>query len=196
MKLSRLLRPVLFTGMALALIVSPSAKGISINGSFPLSGFNVTQNGADLVASTTISLGNTLVSSAGLGDFSPIPSMISFGPATLNLSSLVALAAGFSLNNATYGSFAASSAVIVQQSTNFLDIYFVGTFTPAAGLPGLDPSAASARISVNENGNSLSAGITLNSPPASVPEPAALSLVAGGLSLLGLVGYRRRSTKQ
>ena len=195
MNTSRFLRSALFTGMALALFVSPVAKAASINGSFPLSGFTVTKNGADLVASTTVSLGSTLTSSAGLGDFSPIPSMSSFGPATLNLSSLVALAAGFSLNNATYGSFVASSAIIIQQSANFLDIYFVGMFTPAAGLPGLDPSAASARISVNENGGSLSAGITLNSPPAGVPEPATFSVVAGGLALLGLAGYRRRAAK-
>jgi hypothetical protein len=190
------MRTLVFAGTALLLSLSQPAKAVSINGSFPLSGFTVSQNGADLSASNTISMADTLVSGPGLGDFSPIPTTTSFGPATLDLSSLAALAAGFSLNNATYGSFAATSAVIIQQNASFLDVYMEGVFTPVSpGLSAtLDPSAASARISVNQNGQSLSAAITLNSPPTGVPEPATVSVVAGGLVLLGLA--RRRAAKR
>jgi hypothetical protein len=190
------LRTLVLTGTALAFLISPSAQAASIDGSFPLNGIGVTQNFGDLLSSTLISMTDTQVSGAGLDDFSPIALSSSFGPVSLNLSSLVALAAGFSLNSGTYGTFQAASALIVQQSANFLDIYFEGLFTPNnAALPGLDPSNASLRMSVNQSGASLSAAMTLTSPPVGVPEPATVSVVAGGLAMLGLAAYRRRAAK-
>lgn len=193
MNVLRGMRALALTGTALAFLFSPAARAASINGSFPLSGQIVAQNGANLLVSTQVTMGNTITSNVGIGDFSPIGVSTSFGAVTLDLTSLPNLVAGFSLTNASFGSFAPTSALIVQQSANFLDVYFEGTFTPGAGLvAGLDPSTASVRISVNESGGSLASAISLASPPAGVPEPATVSVVAGGLAVLGLSAYRRR----
>jgi hypothetical protein len=111
--------------------------------------------------------------------YAPVVLLSSFGPHVLDLSSLPALAASFSISNASYGSFAAASAVIVQRTANFLDVFLLGTFTPGPGIPGAVASPTSLRISVNQSGESLSEAITLNSPPATIPEPATLALFGG-----------------
>jgi hypothetical protein len=171
--------------LALAAIVSQtsSVQAGSIVGSLPFFGLNVTENGSDLTTSTTITATEVATSGTGTGDYSPIGSLTSFGgPIVLDLStkSLTTL-------SSTYGSFTESSVTIVSQSSGFLEVYVLGTFTPTSLLgTGLTASLSSLEISVNKNGASLSEALTLSTPPASVPEPASLvmsltSVVAGGL---------------
>lgn len=180
-------------GVVALMAMGTSAQAAEIDGSLSLSGLGVTQNAATLDVSTLISALDTIVASPGLGDYSPVPLLTSFGPNSLDLSSLTGNSidniAGFSLSNATYGSFAATSGTIVNRNKSFLDVFVLGVFTPAAGLPGLEPTATSLRISYNQSGDSVSQAITLNSPPVQIPEPAGLALL--GIAALGVVRYRR-----
>jgi hypothetical protein len=159
---------------------------MELNGSMALGGLTVSQNGANLSLSTMISAGDTIVTSVGTGDYSGVPTLTSFGANTLDLTSLTS----FMISNALWGSFAASSGFIVQQTTNFLDVFLSGTFTPGPSLAGFDPSPTSLRFSINQSGDSVSEAITLASPPASVPEPATLMLL--GSALLGVAAASRR----
>lgn len=193
--------------IALSIVAVVATGGIShavpIVGSLPLAGLNVTQNGANLAVSTLITAADSMVSGPGMGDYSPIaPIGTSFGAHTLDLSDLVALVANFSISNANFGSFTATSAQILTRSAEFLDIFFLGDFTPGPALlaanPALDPSSAtSLRISINQSGQSLSEAITLNSPPftppgGQVPEPGTWVLLTTGILGLLSYGWRRR----
>lgn len=169
------------------LLVSSASHALPLlDGSLSLAGISVTQNGADLATSTLVSAADTIVVGPGIGDYAPVALFSSFGPHTLDLSSLPALAATFSLSNATYGSFAASSASIIQQTAAFLDLLIIGTFTPVGALAGFDATPTSLRVSVNQSGRSQAEAVTLNS----VPEPVAMALL--GIGLTGIAVLRRR----
>lgn len=183
---------------AVALLAAASLSyAVPIDGSLPLIGLNVQQNGADLSVSTLITVDDTVASGIGVGDYAPIPLLTSFGPHTLDLNDLVG---SFSLTNAMYGTFTATSAMILLRENDFLDIFFLGTFTPGPGLAAiLDPSPTSLRISLNQSGRSISEAITLNSPPIRVPtdpvpEPGTwVLMITGALGLLGYSWRRRRA---
>jgi hypothetical protein len=185
----------LAAGLALSLALATGNPAASITGSFGLNGITISQNGADLATSTLISMADTVTNGAGFGDYLPIPPGTSFGAVTLDLNPLPvspedSLVTNFALSSA-FGDFAPASALIIQRTANFLDLYFEGIFTPnAALLPGLDPTITSVRISVNQSGLSLSSSMTLTTPP--VPEPATTALVGTGLIALGLLSRRRR----
>jgi hypothetical protein len=180
-------------GVVALMSMSTGAQAAELNGSMALVGINVSQDLANLGISTLISATDTLVSSAGAGDYAAVPAGTLFGPHSIDLSSLTGNVINnigtFSLSNAGFGSFTATSGNIVQRSANFLDIFVLGTFTPAGARAGFDPTATSLRFSINQSGDSVSSAITLNSPPVQVPEPAALALL--GVAALGVVRYRR-----
>ena len=176
-----------------AVVVLMALTGVSqaaqVNGSLPFAIFGLSQNGADLSVSTLINGTSTPTSNTGTGDYSVIGSGVNFGLFALDLTNLPA----FSLTNAIYGSFDASSGVVLQKNKNFLDVYLLGVFTPVSGaLPG-DPSAGptSLRISINQSGTSLGGGITLSSPPLGAPEPVSMILLGSGLVAFGLIRRKR-----
>jgi hypothetical protein len=186
---------LLFALSAILLVPSVS-NAIPIVGSLPLNGAMVSQNGTDLSNSTMIIALNLLNLSLGTGNYSFIPMNTSFGPATLNYTSMATLAL-FSFTSPTgFGSFQATANpqnAIITKTASFLDVFIIGTFTPGPAWPaGFDPSAASLRFSVNQSGLSISEAITLNSPPVPpVPEPSTLVLIGGALVGVALIARRR-----
>jgi hypothetical protein len=186
--------------LALAAIVSQtsSVQAGSLSGSLPLISSDVTEDGSDLSTSTTITAATLFSSGPGTGDYAPIPgsngTFTSFGgPIVLDLSTLTLT----TLSNSTFGSFTASSVEIVSQSSSFLDVFVLGTFTPGSGLgTGFTASASSLNISINQNGASLSEALTLSTPPVTVPEPASLIMGVTSALACGLFfGFARRSKK-
>lgn len=188
-------KAIIGLGILIFLVTAGTSDAMMMEGSLPLAGFSVTQNRANLALSTRITSSLTLVTGPGMGDYAPIPLFTNFGPHILDLSSIPNLIANFSLNNAVFGNFVATSAQIMDRTTNFLDISFMGIFTPGTGFAGFDPTETTLRISINQSAASLSEAITLNSvgdPLNPVPEPGTWALLVTGIA--GLFGYswRRR----
>jgi hypothetical protein len=181
---------------ALLTLASVSAQAATIQGSLSLSGFQVTQNGADLSTSTLVFATATKYAGTATGDFSPINASATpdFSGNTIILANLNS----FSFASALFGSFnvvgAGSGATILAHTSTLLDIFFVGTYTPGTGLSPATAGLASARVTINMNGGALSEAITLQAPPATVPEPASIAMAGLGLAAAGLVsGLRKRS---
>jgi len=172
---------------ALAIGALGSAGAQLLNGSLPLAGIVVTQNGADLLASTSVSDAFAITSGFGATDYAPIPLGTTYGTTTLDFTNFTT----FSLSNATFGSFATTSGSFITHHADFVDVLLLGVYSPGPGLPGFVPTPASLRISINQSGASLSEAITLNSPPLGVPEPGTYAF--GVTSALGgLLMLRRR----
>ncbi len=186
------IRFVVCLAIALAASSLPS-NAAPITGSLDVSGVNVTMDGADLALSTLIT-GSDMVTTAAFGDLIGVPDGTNFGPLVLDTTDLLAF---FTFGNATYGSFAATSAAIGTQSANLLTLAFLGTFTPGAGLSGLDPTLVQLDVIVEllagEPAAALDMRLSLQPLGPGVPEPATLGLLAmGGLALAA----RRRTARR
>ncbi len=195
---------ILMTAMGLLMAATTSANAAGVNGSFAFTGLNATKNGTDLTNTTIFTFTNYLVTSNGVGDFSGVTVGTFFnGPnppavtGVLNVSSPAAMA-GFSITNPSFGTFVASNSafnMIISQSANFMDVQLVGVFTPSGTLGAYSPTPADVRISFNLSGSSISSGFTLTSPTI-VPEPSTYALGVLGTLVLGVVGRRKRMSKQ
>jgi len=172
----------------LVLLVAGSGvmQASAISGSLPFVLFSATGNGLNLSSSTMEFAVLAVTSGSGTGDFSVVPFMTAFGPISLN-DLTVSTGGGFSISNATYGSFIASGGTVVHQSSTFLDVSLTGTYFPGPGLSGASPTAAMVDMSFNQTGQSLSGSFTL----AAVPEPGAMALLGSGI-LLCVNTLRRR----
>ena len=181
--------------MALASSASKS-HAIYIVGSMALTSTAVSQNGADLSVSSTISILNLIASNIGQGNYSGVgigTSLSNNNAVTLDLANLSA----FSFSSPTWGGFVANGVgnQILNQSVNFLDVYLRGTYTPGSdpSIASLQATDTSFRMSFNQSGASLSSGFTLNSPAVNVPEPSTYIMAGQAVLVLGYIARRRRN---
>jgi len=182
---------VVLSIVAVIMAIGNNSYAISINGSLGLAGVSpALNNGSNLGNTTSVSSIQTIVTDFpnGFDDYSVVPFAALFGPTTVDLTNLSL----FSISNPAFGSFTAASGTIVTQLVNFLDVLYLGTFTPANSGPlsTFDPTASSLRVSINQSGSALAEAITLTSTPTAVPEPSTWLLLTTGTLLLGY-GWRR-----
>jgi len=182
---------VVLSIVAVIMAIGNNSYAISINGSLGLAGVSpALNNGSNLGNTTSVSSIQTIVTDFpnGFDDYSVVPFAALFGPTTVDLTNLSL----FSISNPAFGSFTAASGTIVTQLVNFLDVLYLGTFTPAnpGPLSTFDPTASSLRVSINQSGSALAEAITLTSTPTAVPEPSTWLLLTTGTLLLGY-GWRR-----
>ena len=183
---------VVLSIVAVIMAIGNNSYAISINGSLGLAGVSpALNNGSNLGNTTSVSSIQTIVTDFpnGFDDYSVVPFAALFGPTTVDLTNLSL----FSISNPAFGSFTAASGTIVTQLVNFLDVLYLGTFTPANSGPlsTFDPTASSLRVSINQSGSALAEAITLTSTPTAVPEPSTWLLLTTGTLLLGY-GWRRQ----
>ncbi len=192
---------IMFALCGLAMIGSLRATAADLNGSFAFTGLNATKNGTNLLDSTLFTFSNYLTNSNGSGDYIGIVTGTLWtgqnpAPTTgaLNITNGTTMG-GFSITNASFGTFVASNTAqnqIVNQSANFLDVYLRGMFTPAGTLSSFNATDTSLRISINLSGESLSSAFTLNTPAVNVPEPSTYVLGIIATAVAGLIARNRR----
>lgn len=190
--------------VGIAVLSGLRTEAADLNGSFAFTGLNATKNGTNLLDSTIFTFTNYLTTTTGTDDYSGIVTGTFWdGPnppavtGVLDITSPVAMG-GFSITNASFGTFVASNTAqnqIVNQGTNFLDVYLRGMFTPAGTLSSFNATDTSLRISINLSGNSISAAYTLNTPAVNVPEPSTYVLGAFATVVTGLAARRSRKNK-
>ena len=171
-------RSVPFAVFTLFFLVAASGvmQASAISGSLPFVGIGVSENGTNLAKSTMESAVQTETSGAGEGNFLVVPTLTPFGPIALD-DLTIGTGGGFSVSNAVYGSFVASSGSIVLHTSSFLDVVLFGIYTPGPGFPGLTAAPAKLNLSFNQTASSLSGSFTLGT----VPEPGALALWGSGI---------------
>jgi hypothetical protein len=187
----------LFAGLILSLIGGVSAQAASITGSQAFSFSSLSANTVDLATATQFTVSQTISSggSTQTGDYVGIPAQVL--PSTiLDTANL----AGFTYGSATFGTFTGTFGEELASATNTRTFYITGNFAPGTDFPvSVTTNTASILITLNSNGGAITWGATQNTPaiaPASVPEPASMSLTGIGLSLIGLfLGFRKRSGK-
>lgn len=180
---------------ALFALVSVPAQADSVMGTLGMVSADVTTNNGslNLTTVTTLTSNNTSVlDGTQVHDFAAptlVPGGTSFGTNVVNLADLSA----FSFSNTDYGMFQASSGTVVGPTTsNFLTIYFVGTYSPGSlNSSDFTSGAASATVTFNSLGGRIIETILVTAPPA-VPEPASFALAGIGLAGIGLVRVLRK----
>ena len=208
-------------GVAVAALVWAGAAGaVPLDGSLTLGSGGVSPDPGALDTVTSFTAPSSGFYSTGSGSFldltggsSGLTQLLTFSPSPITIPS----GTGAGASNLTvtgsgaasgFGTFAASTVQVVMSSASFLDLYFLGTYTPdftPAGGNAYDPDeAGSLRVDLTRTGSptggySVSLGGSLAVPPAGImptptptpiSEPTSMALLGAGL--LGLGVARRR----
>jgi len=189
------MKTLLLAGAA-AVALSVSAHAAPLNGTGAVAIVGVSSSAATIGAGTTFS--NTIASvlGSGTGDLMPVVAQsVVLSPVTATVGSVVNFTSVFGTFAGSVVPFGVAASGPV--TNRVVDVFALGTFSPAGALVGFDAGPMSATFSFTQTGgpgSAVSGSYTIASPPApppGVPAPAALALFGMGLAGLGLLARRK-----
>ncbi|NLS29273.1 hypothetical protein S2M10_42950 [Sphingomonas sp. S2M10] len=179
----------LLAAATVAVAAPATASAATVLGGFSAGLVNVASDTSAIGAGSTFSNGGSAVLGSS-GDLSSIGLFTGFFTSSVTATSGAAVTF-----NAIFGSFTGEVASVAT-GTNYVTIYTLGDFTPAAAS-GYDMGKASIQFTFNQAGGAgsdISGSFSFASPPSPIPEPATWGMMIAGAGLAGAAVRRRRAS--